>query len=449
MSALHRTALKGFAFGVMALALAGCETVGDWFTPGTDADRLPGERISVMTLESQLEVDPRIADVEVKLPKPYVNPDWPQPGGYADNAMHHLAASGSLTRLWSVDAGSGTSGIAQLTASPIVAEGRVYVLDAETTVRAFDAASGKQQWKRDLTPEDEDSEEGRGGGVAYEDGRVFVATGFGDVFALDAASGEIVWQQNVGVPYRASPTVNGGRVFTVTYDNQTICLSAADGSVLWRHRGIAESAGILAATAPAVSGSTVIAPYSSGEIYALRVENGNTIWSDSLQRTGNLTSLTELSDIAGRPVIDRGRVIAISHSGRLVTIDMRTGERIWTRDIAGVETPWVSGEFIFLVDLNAQVIALSRRDGRVRWLTQLDRYRNPDARRDPISWSGPVLAGDRLIFVSSLGEAVSVSPYTGEVLGTIDLPDGGLIPPIVANETVYILTEDADLVALK
>ena len=180
-----------------------------------------------------------------------------------------------------------------------MAEGRVYVLDAETVVRAFDATTGQETWEVDLTPEDEDGEEGRGGGVAYEGGRIFVTTGFGETIALDTASGEVLWRTQAGTPYRSAPTANGGRVFTITSDNQMICISAADGEILWRHRGITESAGILAATSPAVSGSIVIAPYSSGELFALRVENGNQLWSDSLTRTGNVTSLTELNDIAG------------------------------------------------------------------------------------------------------------------------------------------------------
>ncbi len=433
---------------VALTTLAGCDTISDLVSSET-GERLPGERISVMALERSLEADPRIATLEVVLPRPYLNTDWPQPGGYADNAMHHLQASGALDELWRVDAGAGSGGANLLATAPILADGRVYVLDAETTLRAFDAATGKEVWETELTPEDEDSDEGRGGGVAFENGRAFVTTGFGEVVALDAATGEIIWRTDGGTPYRAAPTVNGGRIFTITSDNQMICVNAADGTILWRHRGITESAGILAATSPAVSGSIVIAPYSSGELFALRVENGNSLWSDSLTRTGNVTSLTELNDIAGRPVIDRGRVYAVSHSGRAVSIDIRTGERVWTRNIAGVQTPWVAGGFIFIVTLDAEVVALSRRDGRIRWIQQLARYENEESRRGPIQWSGPVLAGDRLVLVSSTGQAASLSPYTGELLGEIELPDGVFVAPILANETLYVLTDDARLVALK
>ncbi|MDR3500870.1 MAG: PQQ-binding-like beta-propeller repeat protein [Parvibaculum sp.] len=446
---LRRT--RVFIFALLAaatLGLAGCDTVGDWFT-STAKPKLPGKRLTVMELETKLEVDPATLDTDVELPKPFENKDWTQPGGTADNAMYHLAAPGKLEKLWRVSAGSGSNNVSRIIASPIVAEGKVFVLDAQTTVRAFDAKSGNQLWKRDLTPEDQDSEKGRGGGVAYDGGKVFVTTGFGIAYALKAGSGDVIWKTSAGVPFRASPTANGGRVFVITSDNQTLCLAQEDGEIIWRHRGISESAGILASTSPAVAGSIVVSPYSSGELFALRVENGTVLWSDSLTRTGNLTSLSELNDIAGRPVIDRDRVFAISHSGRMVSIDLRTGERVWTKDIPGVQTPWVAGEYVFLVTTEQQVVALSRRDGRIRWLTKLDRYEDMEDKSGPIEWSGPLLAGDRLIFVSTSGQAVSVSPYTGKIIGKIDLPGKTLVAPIVADGIVYILTDDGDLVAYR
>jgi outer membrane protein assembly factor BamB len=181
----------------------------------------------------------------------------------------------------------------------------------------------------------------------------------------------------------------------------------------------------------------------------LRVANGTAVWSDSLTRTGNLTSLSELNDIAGRPVIDRDRVFAISHSGRMVSIDLRTGERAWTRDIGGVQTPWVAGDYLFVITNDQELLALSRRDGRIRWIAPMPRWKDPKDKEGPILWSGPVLVSDRLVLVSSTGDAASISPYTGEVLGRIGLPDGALIAPVVADETLYVLTDDAALLALK
>lgn len=435
-------------FAVASLGLAGCDTVGGMFDSAA-TPKLPGKRLSVMELEAGLSVDPETKGSEIDLPLATSNENWTQPGGNAQNDMVRLTASGKLERLWSVDAGAGSSDTSQLVASPIVADGKIFALDSEAHVRAFDAKSGKGLWTQDLTPKDQDSDKARGGGIAYDDGHIFAATGFGMVHELDASDGKVLWSTNAVVPFRASPTAANGLVFVVTSDNQMLCLSQKTGEILWRHRGITEAAGILAATSPAVAGSFVIAPYSSGELFALRAENGTVLWSDSLTRTGNLTSLSELNDISGRPVIDGDRVFAISHSGRFVSIDLRTGERVWTRDVPGVQTPWVSGDYIFLVTTDQEVVGMSRRDGRIHWLTKLDRWEDPEDRSEPIEWSGPVFAGDQLILVSTTGEGVKLSPTTGKVLGRFDLPGKTLIAPIVAGGIVYILTDDGTLEALR
>lgn len=451
------------------VAFAACFLSGCGFLKASSGPKLEGERISVLALDKKLEVDARIEEIEVMVPKPYVNEDWPQPGGYADHAMHHLALGETVKLAWKGDGGKGAGGSTRILAEPIIADGRAYVLDAQSGISALNLEDGGRIWRTVLKPTGktdfeftiwppslpfvsgpaEHAEASFGGGIAFEGGRIFVASGYGFVAALDAATGEEVWRRNVNVPIRSAPTANGGRVFATTQDNQLYAMAADDGRVLWTYQGLVESAGILASASPAVAGDTVVAPFTSGELVALRVENGRTAWMDTLIKSSHLTPISELNDIAGRPVIDRGRVFAISHSGNIVSIDLRTGERIWTRNIAGVQTPWVAGDFIYLITLEGEVTALSRRDGRVRWVTQLRKFKDQEDSEGRVEWSGPVLAGDRLIAISSMGQLISVSPYTGKVLGFVSVPAGTFVPPVVANQTLYILTQNAQLLAYR
>lgn len=431
-----------------SVSLSACETFEQFLSPPSKSN-IRGERVSVLPTARTVEADPKLAGEAVKLPRPTVNAEWPQPGGYADNVMHHLAAAGELDEQWSTSVGQGSTSSSRLTASPVVAAGRVFVLDSEVEVSAYDAKSGDRLWQVDLTPEDEDSEDGFGGGVAYDDNKVFVSTGFGFVAALDANSGKELWRRSTTVPFRAAPVVNGGRVFVATQENQLMALAADDGRVLWDHRGIAESAGILGSNSVAVAGDLVVVPYTSGELFGLNVRNGRALWSDTLARSGGLTPLSSLADISGRPVIDRGLVFANSHAGRIVAIDIRTGERAWTIDVGGTQRPWVAGDYVYVITDDAKVLCIRRADGRVRWITQLDAYRNAETRQGTISWSGPVLVSDRLIALSSEGYAISISPYTGELLGRVDIPDKAFIAPVVADGVVYVLTDDGRLTALK
>ncbi|MGQ0742270.1 MAG: outer membrane protein assembly factor BamB family protein [Alphaproteobacteria bacterium] len=451
-----------------AILLSACQTVEDLLPERRSTTKLQGERVPLIALEEQLQADPQLAESVVTLPPPYKNPDWPQPGGYADNVMHHLEAAGPLHVAWVASAGKGSDDYSHLAGPPIVAEGRVYVLDAASRVTAFDANTGQVIWRTNVAPSGGEStllsdasfgllgrdtsitpDKGFGGGLAYDEGKLFVTSGFGFAKALDPKSGKEIWRSNLSVPITDAPVANGGRVFVITQENHLHALAQADGRVLWDHQGIIESAGILSGTSPAVAGEIVAAPYSSGELFAIRVENGRVAWNDTLTRTGTTTPLTAINDIAGRPVIDRGLVLAVSHSGRMVAIDTRTGERAWTNTIAGTQTPWVAGDYVYVVSIEGQLVCLTRKEGRIRWVTQLPRWEDPDDKSGPIYWSGPVLVSDRLLLLSSNGLAVSVSPYTGKILGQVGIPDGAFIAPVVANGMVYMLTNGAELVALK
>ncbi len=443
-----RPPFRFLAVVLAGAALGACDLADEWFG-GTEAPPLPGQRLSVLALQSTVEPDPRIADLDVRLPKPYVNESWPQAGGYPDHAMHHLAGGERLAPFWRTGIGEGSGDDGRILSTPVVAGGRVFTIDAVAEISAFDAASGDRLWRLDARLEDGE-EDGFGGGLALAHGRLFASTGFGHVIALDPANGAEIWREDIGIPMRAAPVVVGERLFAVTYDNQLWVLSAIDGEVQWSHSGISETAGLLGAAVPAVDGDIVIAPYSSGELLALRVENGRTVWTDSLgaQRPGT-GSLAALNDINGSPVIDRGVAYAISHGGRLVAIDVRTGSRVWEQDIAGLNTPWVAGEFIFVVTVDGDVVCLARRNGRVRWVHSLPRFEDAQERDEPVFWNGPLLLSDRLIVLGSNGDALAISPYSGRLLGKLELPHGVRVAPIAANGTVYILTDDGDLIALR
>jgi outer membrane protein assembly factor BamB len=454
------------------LALGACDTLSDvgsemgsWFSTGGKKSNLRGERISLSATNEALKPDESLVGVAVTLPAPYVNPDWPQPGGYAANAMYHLAAPGRLRKIWDVDAGKGSDSDSRISASPVVAGGRVYVLDAEAHIYVFNAGNGRKVWDKRLapkngtdmptlwgllgTPNTIDPNSGMGGGVAYDDGKIFATSGFGVVICMDAGTGREIWRRDLGVPIVNAPVINGGRLFVSTDDNHFYALAEADGRPLWDHQGISESAGVLASTSAAVAGDFVIAPYTSGELFALRVQNGQVAWSDVLSPSGQVTALSELDAIAGRPVIDRGQVYAISHSGLMAAIGLNSGERLWSRDIAGTNTPWAAGEYVFVLTGDGQVLCLTRKEGKVRWLHQLPQYENEKYKERPIDWTGPVLVSDKLIVLSSDGHAQALSPYTGKLLGRIEIPGSTSVAPVVANGILYIYTDDAELVALR
>jgi outer membrane protein assembly factor BamB len=319
-------------------------------------------------------------------------------------------------------------------------------MDAAATVSAYDADNGRRVWRRELI---EDTDGVFGGGTAFADGRLFVTTGAGRLFALDAETGETAWSYDGSAPMRAGPTVRDGRVYAVSIVNETVALNAEDGSELWTHQGIEEQAGLLGSASPAATSAAVFVAYSSGELFALLPENGRSLWSDSLAGIARTESVANLTDVRAKPVADGNRVYAISNANRMTAIDTRRGARVWDKRLAGIEMPWLAGDWVFMVTVQSELLALERETGRIRWVRELARWEDPEDKDDPIVWQGPVLAGDRLVLLGSNGKAVSVSPYDGEVLGAIDIPGAPATPPVVADETLYILTDGATLAAYR
>jgi outer membrane protein assembly factor BamB len=420
-----------------------------------------GERISVLNRESGLEVDPGLADIAIALPPAETNAAWTQPGGSASKSLGHLALGSSLGRAWMAKIGEGSHSRGRLASAPVVANGRIYTIDTQAVVRSFDAQTGAEIWSHAVG--DPSKRRGGismwsgestgahgilfGGGVSFDNGRLYATSGLGDVEALDAATGKSIWRVRPAGPLRGSPTVANDNVYVITQDNQLFALNPADGTVRWNVAGTFETAGVFGVAAPSAAQGTVVAGYSSGELAAYRYENGRTVWQDALTRTSISTAVATISDIDASPVIDQGRVYALGQGGRMVAMELNTGQRVWELNAAGLNTPWVAGEWIYAVTDEGQLMALARSTGRVKWMTQLQRFRDEKDKDGRINWVGPVLAGDRLIVVNSRGEVVNVNPLDGTVQSRVDTKMPISLSPVVANNTLYILHDEGRLTA--
>ena len=430
-----------------ATILAGCGILGD--SRGPKGTPTVGQRIPVLSGEADVEADAELADVPVSVPAATVNAEWSHSGGSASRSLGHLSLGTAAAPAWSVSIGQGSSSNARLGAAPVVGDGRIYVIDTRAVIRAISPDNGATIWERQLTNPQANARTLFGGGVTYSGGRVFAVNGAGDAAALDAATGNIIWQVRPGGPLRGSPTIGGDTVYVVSQDNQLFALNTANGEKRWDVSGSAEASGVFGVASPAFAQSTVVAGYSSGELSAYRYENGQEVWSDALARTTVTTSVHALTDIDADPVIDQGRVYAIGQGGRMVAVELNTGQRLWELNIGGLGNPWIAGDWVFVVTDQAQLLAIARATGRIRWISQLQRWRDQEDRRGTITWRGPVLAGNRLVMVNTLGQIVFASPTDGSVQATLAGRAPISLPPVVANNTLYILDDAGRLTAYR
>ena len=431
---------------VMAVALSGCHVFGGKGGPKTPT---VGNRIPILShIDKTANVDPSMAMVEVLLPPAQANADWPQAGGTADKSYGHPALGDSPRRIWSAGI-AGSSNKRRLAASPVIGGGRLYVMDTSGEVNAFSAASGARVWQKGFRVNGKTESSVFGGGVSYDDGHVYVTTGLGEVAALDAATGNQLWSTKPAGPLRGSPTVAFGSVFVMTQDNRIIALGVEDGKPLWNESGSSGQTGVFGVAAPAAGSGTVIAGYSTGEIAAYRYENGRTLWSDALARTSISTQVGVLTDLDADPIIDSGRVYALGQGGRMAAYELLTGQRIWELNLAGISTPAVAGDWIFVLTDEDRLFCIARTSGKVRWMTQLARYKNENKKKNPIFWTGPVLAGGRLWLGNSRGDIAYADAADGKLHDFDHLGKAISLAPVVAGGVLYYLDDGGKITAFR
>ena len=430
---------------IAAALLAGCNP----FNKARPKTPVLGDRVSVLARDVDINVDPATASAPFSLPPAVANTEWGQPAGSAAKSVGHLALGTALGTAFSVNIGAGTTTGARLASAPVIADNKVFTIDTTATVRAFDAASGRQLWATQVGAEKGNNASLFGGGVAVAGGRVYATNGLGYAAALDAGNGGVAWQKKIGGPLRGAPSINGDTLYVMSQDNQIFALNIADGAQRWSNPAALEIAGVFGSGAPAIAQSTVVAGFSSGELNAYRAENGRLVWQDALSRTSVSTSVATLSDIDASPVIDNGQVFAVGQGGRMVALDLISGQRIWELNIAGISTPWVAGDWVYVMTDDAKLVAIARNTGKVRWINQLPAFLNEKKKAGPISYVGPVLAGDRLIVAGSNGVLVNVDPSSGSFQSQTNVGAPVQLSPVVANSTLYLLDNRGRLHAFR
>lgn len=446
---MTKTLARACAVGALAAAVTGC--AGGLFGGGDDTKTTPtiGERLPVLSrVESGAKVDSTMAAVSVILPPAAPNAAWAQVGGSASKSYGHLSLGEAPSRVWTATI-AGSTNQRRLAAAPVVGGGKLIAVDTDGVIHAFDAKTGARAWTQRMKVDDKMEASAFGGGASIEGSRVFATNGVGEVVALNAADGTEVWKVKPAGPLRGSPTIAFGQVYVMTQDNQIFALDVNTGASIWNEGGSTTQAGVFGVAAPAAGQGTVIAGYSSGELNAHRYENGRTLWADALARTSMSTEVGSLTDIDADPIIDSGRVYALGQGGRMAAYELVTGQRIWELNLAGISTPAIAGEWIFTLTDDARLLAIARSTGKVRWITQLQRWRDEKDKEGPIFWTGPVLAGNHLWVASSEGLMYKVSTGEGSAAQHADLDQPVSLPPIVADNMLYILDDSGRISAYR
>lgn len=412
---------------------------------------LEGERLDIRDGMAGADAAGVSRAAPIALPAAVLNADWTHRGGGPQQRVSHPALAGGLAPLFAVDIGSGNERRVRITADPVIAGGRIFTLDSRAQVQATSTA-GEVLWRADLTPPAEDPTAGSGGGIATDGTTVYVTTGFGRVTALDAATGGVRWVQALQAVGTSAPTVANGVVHVVSRDSRAWAIEAGNGRVRWVFSGVPAVAGFAGGAGAAVGGGSVIFPFPSGEVVAVFAEGGLERWSTIIAgaRLG-AASARATTDIGGDPVIVGDTVFVGNVSGRIVALDMATGDRRWTATEGTTGGLWPVGGSLFAVNDINELVRVDAGSGETVWRVALPSATEGNWLQRPTRFAhyGPIVAGGRVIVASSDGVIRLFDPVSGGSLGEVALPGGAASAPVVAGGVLYVIDGNGTLRAFR
>ncbi len=423
---------------------------------------LPGERFPVRAdLNASIPVEgepapvapgdrPENQSVPISLPAPVANADWTHRAGSARHVQPHGSLSANPQLIWAANIGAGNSRRNRIAAAPVVADGRIFTIDASAALVAT-ATNGGALWTADLTAPYDRGGGLSGGGLAYGGGRLFATTPYGEVVAVDPATGAVIWRQRLDVSVTGAPATDGTSVFVAGRDGSSWAIAAADGRVSWTVPGLPSATGVVGSAAPAIGERSVVFPFASGVIASVLKQGGTLAWSAPVagQRLGR--AYAAVGDVTGDPVIDGGAVYVGTSAGRTLAISTSGGEQIWAAGEGAMGPLLAVGGSLFMVNDEGLLVRLDQATGATIWTAPMPYFDTDKPKRQKAITAhfGPVLASGRIVVASGDGALRFFDPTNGAALGMVELPGGAASQPALAGGVLYVVSQNGKLLAFR
>ena len=404
-----------------------------------DETILPGKRESVYESEEKLILK---SNKRIKIEKPRMISNWSQQHQNLKNHLFHFESNSTLKLEKRITLGDINFNKIQYVTPPIISENTIFYSDNDFNIVSKNIETGKLNWKIKLEFE-KDENFSLVSGFFLENKTLFFSTGLGNIYSVDATEGKIKWFKKFGIQFSRPPVINKDKLFLVSDDNQLFAVNKTNGNVVWSHLGNIEELSIIGGSKPALEDGIIVVSYSSGEIFALNESNGSIIWFDNIS-TANFFSRTNINDIQSPICIEKGKLFVPTFSNKLITYDLKTGKKSWDVKLSSISPMVISGETIYVIDINGKLMSIDKVSGKLLWAVQL-RSKKGDTE---IKWSGPLLSSYKLLVVSSEGNVLSLSPFTGKTLSNIKFKEGFISEPIQVKEKIYLISKDGSLYIL-
>jgi outer membrane protein assembly factor BamB len=407
----------------------------------SNKEKLDGSREEIILPDDDAEFESNPTSDLLMENAEFANREVPQPFMNATHCYSPLKFSTNPIERWTSTLDFCGNDSIRMTASPLLAEGKVFCLDGAGIVYAIDSGSGKRIWRTSTLVKGKDGQ--IGGAVAYYGGKLIVTSSFAECFLLDAGSGKILWRIKLPAPCKGDGiTVSEGKAFIMCSNNSLQVIQIDNGKTIWSHSGTMQNSSFLGSASVAIDDGMVFLAYSSGEIFALSADTGSVIWDSAFSKFSLTNSAHSFTHPRACPVVAGDLVYFCASNEQTVAFDKKNGNRRWACNIGGLQTPSVSGSSIFVLCPKSTLACLNRYTGKLRWRCQLES--DVDMFSD---WYGQLLVGGHILMISPRGKFLFVSP-DGKIKRTInvtDKKDSLSVNPIIVDGVLYLLLNNGTL----
>ncbi|MBQ8651672.1 MAG: PQQ-like beta-propeller repeat protein [Alphaproteobacteria bacterium] len=339
-------------------------------------------------------------------------------------------------QLWQVSVGRGP-----INSDIIIENDKIYAVDAYGVLSIVSASDGSRlnHVKTWMIANDEDFE----GSITTGGNLIYVAS----VNKIEAYDKDLNLKlsRDVDSPIKSKIFYTQGKIIVTTIDNQTITLDAKTLTTLWTDSKAPEKTVMAGSCAPSVYQDSVIVPYTTGDITRINLSSGSNIWEETLFSSDMASSGSVISHISVSPIVFDTRVLVANSESKMVMFDADTGSILWTKSIGTINTPSVNSGWIFALTSNKTLVCLNEKDGQTKWQVSLDDLYTSEKLSSDIVWFDPLLINGDIVLSNSQGDLLTLDVSTGALKDTNRTGLRISRTPVVVNNKMYIVTNQANI----
>ncbi len=416
-----------------------------WLGGSENKTKAVGNRVSIFDFDKQISAKKRDHE-KIKISAALPVHAWENSNEFQYDKPGNVAVAGKLTDVESHRISSYSLSGHKRLSTPIVANGKIFVLAEKAKVFCID--------EKDLNSVVWQQEAGKfyrnmisGGGLSHHENVIYATFGHRNVAAMKAENGEILWNVQLNNTTKSAPFFHEGMLFVMTADNKIYCLNPTNGQLIWAKELGAEKVSVMANSGVSASKGKIFVPTSNGELVLIDGHSGEILWNLNFAlKKIDVTGFT-LNDINIAPLIDGHEVYVAGQMGAVFAL-RENGEFLWQQEIKEPKSLWQSGNALFVVDGLNRLLALSKKDGAILWISEFPIYVS-DGKNEKLALNGPIMANGKLILVSSNGELIFVNPENGVVLSKLAVPKDISTAPIIVKNQIYLLDNRGNIIRVR